>query len=83
MKVLYFARFRQLIGRASEDIVLPAGVATVGDLLNHLVRTDNGCAAAFSNLKVVRAAVNQNHVSLDYSLQDATEVAFFPPVTGG
>jgi molybdopterin synthase sulfur carrier subunit len=83
MKVLYFARFRQLIGRASEDVVLPADVVTVGDLLSHLTRTDNGCAAAFSNLKLVRAAVNQNHVGLDYSLKDATEVAFFPPVTGG
>ena len=83
MKVLYFARFRQLIGRASEEIVLPADVKTVGDLLSHLSRTDNGCAAAFSNLKVVRAAVNQNHVGFDHSLDGATEVAFFPPVTGG
>jgi sulfur-carrier protein len=83
MKVLYFARFKQLIGRGSEDVVLPPGVHTVADLLNHLVTTDNGCAAAFSNLKLVRAAVNQNHVGLDFSLKDATEVAFFPPVTGG
>lgn len=83
MKVLYFARFRQLIGRSSEEVILPADVVTVGDLLSHLVRTDNGCAAAFSNLKLVRVAVNQNHVGMDYSLKDATEVAFFPPVTGG
>jgi sulfur-carrier protein len=83
MKVLYFARFKQLIGRGSEDVVLPPEVLTVGDLLNHLVTTDNGCAAAFSNLKLVRAAVNQNHVGLDFSLDGATEVAFFPPVTGG
>ena len=83
MKVLYFARFRQLIGRSSEDVVLPTDVKTVGDLLTYLMRTDNGCAAAFSNLKVVRAAVNQNHVGLDHLLADATEVAFFPPVTGG
>jgi sulfur-carrier protein len=83
MKVLYFARFRQLIGRASEDVVLPADVLTVGDLLMHLSRIDNGCAVAFSNLKLVRAAVNQNHVGFDHVLQGATEVAFFPPVTGG
>jgi sulfur-carrier protein len=83
MKVLYFARFKQLIGRGSEDVVLPPEVLTVGDLLNHLMTTDNGCAAAFSNLKLVRAAVNQNHVGLDFSLDGATEVAFFPPVTGG
>ncbi len=83
MKVLYFARFRQLIGRSSEDVVLPTDVKTVGDLLTYLARIDNGCAAAFSNLKLVRAAVNQNHVGLDHALAGATEVAFFPPVTGG
>jgi len=83
MKILYFARFRQLIGRSAEDIALPESVKTVGDLLAHLARTDNGCAAAFSNLKLVRAAVNQNHVEFDHALAGATEVAFFPPVTGG
>jgi sulfur-carrier protein len=83
MKVLYFARFRQIIGRSVDDVSVPASVATVGDLLNHLVKTDAGCAAAFSNVKLVRAAVNQNHVQLDHSLKGASEVAFFPPVTGG
>jgi sulfur-carrier protein len=83
MKVLYFARFRQLIGRSSEDVVLPEDLKTVGDLLNHLMLVDNGCAAAFSNLKLVRVAVNQNHVGLEHPLVGATEVAFFPPVTGG
>ncbi len=83
MKVLYFARFRQLIGRSSDDIALPAHVATVGELVAHLMATDNGCAVAFANPKLVRAAVNQNHVTMDHALDDATEVAFFPPVTGG
>jgi sulfur-carrier protein len=83
MKVLYFARFKQIIGRGSDEMVLPAGVMTVGDLLNHLVATDSGCAAAFSNLKLVRAAANQNHVTLDHPLDGVSEVAFFPPVTGG
>lgn len=83
MKVLYFARFRQLIGRSSEELVLPVDVKSVGDLLDHLVQIDNGCAAAFSNRKLVRVAVNQSHVGLEHSLAGATEVAFFPPVTGG
>jgi sulfur-carrier protein len=83
MKILYFARFRQLIGRTSDDVAVPADVHTVGELLAYLIRIDNGCAAAFSNLKLVRAAVNQTHVGFDHALKDATEVAFFPPVTGG
>ena len=28
-------------------------------------------------------AINQTHVPLDTSIVGATEVAFFPPVTGG
>jgi sulfur-carrier protein len=83
MKILYFARFRQIIGRSSEDIILPAGVKTVEQLLAHLVATDNGCAAAFNNPKIIRVAVNHNHVQMDHPLEGAEEVAFFPPVTGG
>jgi molybdopterin synthase sulfur carrier subunit len=83
MKVLYFARFRQLIGRNFDDVVLPPEVTTVGQLLDHLVRTDNGCAAAFTDQNIIRAAVDQVHVKMDHSIVGAREVAFFPPVTGG
>jgi sulfur-carrier protein len=62
---------------------VPAGVATVEGLLDHLMERDEGCAAAFGNRKLVRAAINQEHVQLNHSLAGATEVAFFPPVTGG
>jgi molybdopterin converting factor subunit 1 len=83
MKVLYFARFRQIIGRAADDVDVPQGVNTVAELLDHLIATDPGRAAAFADRKIVRAAVNQAHVKLDHPLAGATEVAFFPPVTGG
>jgi sulfur-carrier protein len=83
MKVLYFARFKQVIGRGVDEITLPASVTTVEGLLNHLMATDEGCAAAFSNRTLVRCAVDQQHVQLSHALAQATEVAFFPPVTGG
>lgn len=83
MKVLYFARFRQMIGRGSDEIAVPVDVSTVNALLNHLVANDAGVAAAFSDLRTVRVAVDQNHCALDASIIGAKEVAFFPPVTGG
>jgi molybdopterin synthase sulfur carrier subunit len=83
MKVLYFARFRQIIGRASDNVALPDGARTVEDLLNHLIASDAACAAAFADRKIIRAAVNQSHVKMDHPLAGAEEVAFFPPVTGG
>ncbi len=83
MKLLYFARFRQIIGRSSEELELPAEVNSISTLIDYLVQRDAGCAAAFSDRKIVRAAIDQNHVTLDASLEGAKEVALFPPVTGG
>ncbi len=83
MKVLYFARFRQLIGRSGDELDPPGHVKTVADLLEHLAATDAGCAAAFTNRGLIRAAVDQSHVKLDHAIAGAREVAFFPPVTGG
>jgi molybdopterin synthase sulfur carrier subunit len=82
-QVLYFARFRQIIGKGSEDVDIPAEVETVSHLLDFLARRDTGCAAAFSDRKIVKAAINRQNVSLDATLVGATEIAFFPPVTGG
>jgi sulfur-carrier protein len=82
-RILYFARFRQIIGKSSDDLDIPPEVQTVGTLVDLLVARDAGCAAAFADRKIVKAAINQKHVGLDASLAGATEIAFFPPVTGG
>ncbi len=83
MKILYFARIRQLAGRGSEEIEVPATVTTVGELLDHLSARDEALAAAFAERRTLRAAVDQNHVALDAPIAGAREIAFFPPVTGG
>ncbi len=83
MKILYFARIRQIAGRASEEVEVPASVATVADLVQFLSARDESVAAALAERRTLRAAVDQNHVPLDASIAGAREVAFFPPVTGG
>lgn len=83
MKILYFARFRQIIGRNGDELVLLPHIVTVADLLEHLVGSDPSCAEAFADRKIVRAAVDQAHVKMDHPIAGAREVAFFPPVTGG
>ena len=40
-------------------------------------------AHAFENPKVIRAAIDQNHVRHQTELKGAREIAFFPPMTGG
>ena len=83
MKILYFARLRQIIGRGQDDINVPADVKTVSALIDYLKGQDEGIAAAFADLGTLKVAINQSQASLDASLAGATEVAFFPPVTGG
>jgi molybdopterin synthase sulfur carrier subunit len=83
MKLLYFARVKQMVGNAEEEVELPEGIATVGALIEWLKSRDEGYAHAFADLRVVRAAINQAHVQLDAPLEGAHEIAFFPPVTGG
>ena len=41
MKILYFARIRQIVGRGSEEIELPPSVTTVGALLTFLYLHDS------------------------------------------
>jgi sulfur-carrier protein len=83
VKLRYFAWVRERIGVPEEDVDLPAGVATVGDLVAWLTKRGEGYAYAFENPKVIRAAIDRNHVRADARLDGAHEIAFFPPMTGG
>ena len=83
MKILYFARIRQIAGRAAEEVDVPDSVLTVADLIAFLSARDESVAAARAERRTLRAAVDQSHVSLDAPVTGAREVAFFPPVTGG
>jgi len=83
MKLIYFAWVREKAGKSKEEIPLPEGVKTVGDLLAWLAERDEKMATAFGDPSIIRAAVNQEHVSMDHELGENDEIAFFPPVTGG
>ena len=83
MKILYFARFRQIIGRGADDIDVPADIQNVTTLIDFLKSRDERVAEAFGDLRTLKVAINQTHTTLNASLSGATEVAFFPPVTGG
>lgn len=81
MNVLYFAWVREKIGLPREQLETEA--ATVRDLVNELCAREERYAAAFSDLSALRVAVDQELTEFDASLDGATEVAFFPPMTGG
>lgn len=81
--VLYFARLREALGRDREVLELPADVRTVAALRAWLIARGAPWAEAFTGIKRIRAAVDQQMAGDDAPLVDGAEVAFFPPVTGG
>ena len=83
MKVKYFAWVRERIGKAEESIEPPDSVRTVGELIAWLSARGESYAYAFEKPKVIRAAIDHTHVKPDATISGASEIAFFPPMTGG
>ena len=83
MKLLYFAWLRERIGISEENMSLPEGITTASDLIEHLCSRSEGYQAAFEDLSLIRVAIDQEHADLGQSVVGASEIAFFPPVTGG
>ena len=83
MKIRYFAWVRERVGKTDEDVELPTGIVTVGDLMAWLGTRGEEYARAFDNPKVIRAALDRSHVRAEAAIAGAREIAFFPPMTGG
>ncbi len=73
--VKFFASLRETIGKS--DISLDAdNITTAADVWR--IVTDNH--DPIGNMLV---AINMEYASLDETVKDGDEIAFFPPVTGG
>lgn len=83
MKLVYFAWVRERIGKPEEEIALPDTVKTVSDLLLFLKGRGEEYEAALAVPKVIRVAINHEHVDHDEPIAGAREIALFPPMTGG
>ena len=83
IKVRYFAWVRERVGKPEEEIEAPASIATVAELMAWLSGRGEQYAYAFENPKVIRAAIDRNHVRGEARIEGAGEIAFFPPMTGG
>jgi molybdopterin synthase sulfur carrier subunit len=83
LKILYFAGLREKLGKDTEELELPAGVATMAALRSHLRTRGGAWAEALADTKLLRVAVNQEMVQPSAAVKGGDEVAFFPPVTGG
>lgn len=83
MKIVYFAWLRERLDKTEEDVEIPASVQTVGELMDWLKTRGEEYEYAFDNPKIIRAAIDKTHVRPDTKIAGASEIAFFPPMTGG
>lgn len=83
IQIHYFARYREMLGKASEELVFDEKIASTASLRKHLASRGEPWSAVFDSELKVLVAVNQDMIKADSPLQDGDEVAFFPPVTGG
>ncbi len=81
MDVLYFAWVRERVGLPRERVETTA--TTVRDLVTELKAREARYEAAFADERALRVAVDQELTDFDADLSRASEVAFFPPMTGG
>ena len=81
MDLIYFSWIREKIGKSGESIETSA--TTVLELIEELKKKDIRYSEVFSDLGSFRVAINQELADFDASIAEATEIAFFPPMTGG
>ena len=82
VRLKYFSRIREMIGKPSELVEIKS------KNLQGLIEELQSMGEQYSVLKgrdfTVYSAVDQNMVTdVETSIEGATEIAFFPPMTGG
>jgi sulfur-carrier protein len=83
MRFVYFARVREAVGIECEERDVPATIHTVGDCLDWLRQCDVRYSEAFAEPVRLRYALDQQMVTAEAPLAGYSELAIFPPVTGG
>lgn len=81
ISILYFSWIREALGIEAETVAVPAHVTGVASLVDWLQGRDEKYAVLLDER--LRCAVDQYFVALNAPLSAGSEVAFFPPVTGG
>ena len=80
-RILYFAWLRERIGVSMETIESDATM--VSELMQELQAKGGGYALAFAKPATICVAVDQELGDLNSNISGASEIAFFPPMTGG
>jgi molybdopterin converting factor small subunit len=79
VRLLLFARLRELLGQSERTLELPEG-SCVRDLWPHLEAIEPQSAAMRACTRAARAGAM---IGADEALRDGDELALLPPVGGG
>tara|TARA_B100000212_G_scaffold155347_1_gene116786 strand:+ start:278 stop:526 length:249 start_codon:yes stop_codon:yes gene_type:complete len=82
MKIIFFAKIRELIGKEEENITFPENIITVNDMVLFLKEYNKIYYNVFENYDFL-IACDEELVDMDYKINKTKEIAIFPPVTGG
>ena len=83
LTIKYFASIREHLHTDEEVVEIDADELTVDALRRTLAARDARSGEALRMDRPVRAAVNLEMVTGGFVVREDSEVAFFPPVTGG
>ncbi|WP_175970603.1 MoaD/ThiS family protein [Burkholderia sp. BCC0322] len=83
LTIKYFASIREQLDLDEEIVEIDALELSVDALRDMLAARDARSAEALRMDRPVRAAVNLEMVTGGFVVREDSEVAFFPPVTGG
>ena len=81
VQIRYFASVREALDTSGETV--DTGAATLAALRDELIARGGAYATALARGKAVRMALDKVMSNEGAQLADRSEVAFFPPVTGG
>ena len=81
VNVRYFASVREAMGVERETVQTEAN--SLGELRDELIARGGSHASALMRGRPIRMALDQVMRPEDMAFGDGSEVAFFPPVTGG
>jgi molybdopterin synthase sulfur carrier subunit len=82
LRLLYFARLAEQLGRRDETVELPPGTGSVAHLRAWLAARGGPWEVLGDNRRAL-CALDHTLARDDAPLAGVAEAAFFPPVTGG
>jgi MoaE-MoaD fusion protein len=79
VKVLYFAKIREVAGIRGEEIILVKD----SRLRNLISKIEKNHPGILQHREDIQLAVNRNLAGKNLSLKEGDQIAVFPPVAGG